>query len=264
MSQGCDKEAACVTSPLHLQWERRRAKAAFFGRLGGVSTGPYSSLNLSSAVGDQPRHVAENWSRVRGTLSRQGELALLQQVHGATVWPITRNSAREKLRGDAMVANEAGVALGILTADCVPVLMLDADAGVIGALHSGWRGTLANIAQAGVDAMVNLGARPARIEVAIGPAIGKCCYEVDARLGAQVVAVAPPDARAISAGRPGKAMLDLPAVVSAQLVAAGVAPEAITTAGRCTRCASMLYFSRRAAGGGITGLQLSFIELVEQ
>ncbi len=212
--------------------------------------------------------------------------------------------------GDGMVTAAPGTALGIFTADCVPLLMVDAERRVVSALHAGWRGTLAGIAAEGVHAMVALGARPASIRAALGPSIGLCCFEVDAALaetfareipGAAAHArfggslprktpaahPAPPadfpsHARGDDPGlddamrdaaigddaagddvsrrvRPGKAYLDLRAILRLQLEREGLNPASIANVGPCTRCANDRYFSRRGAGGVTSGLQLSFI-----
>ncbi len=158
-----------------------------------------------------------------------------------------------------MVTAAAGVVLGILTADCVPILMLDADNKIAGALHAGWRGIIAGIVAAGVNAMAELGARRSGIAVAMGPSIGPCCFEVEADLSqrfAREIEIAPYNCRP---GRPGKAYLDLRGILRDQFAHAGVRSDAILSVGPCTRCASAQYFSRRAAGGAITGLQLSFV-----
>jgi YfiH family protein len=139
--------------------------------------------------------------------------------------------------------------------------LADAHAGVIGALHAGWRGVLAGIVNEGIAAMCRLGASPSRIRAAAGPAIGRCCFEVDNDLGDRFVREVAVAERHRTNGPPGKAMLDLSAIVRDQLVDAGVAPSVIALTPECTRCSSDRYFSRRAAGGASTGLQLSFIAL---
>jgi YfiH family protein len=178
--------------------------------------------------------------------------------------------------GDGMVTAAAGLALGIFTADCVPLLMVDAERRIVSALHAGWRGTLAGIAAEGIHAMVALGAQPASIRAALGPSIGLCCFEVDAAL-AETFAREIPGAAAQSRfggsppretpavgtnarpGIPGKAYLDLRAILRLQLEREGLNPATVANVGPCTRCANDRYFSRRGAGGTISGLQMSFI-----
>jgi hypothetical protein len=152
------------------------------------------------------------------------------------------------------------VVLCIFTADCVPVLLADNERGVIGALHAGWRGTLAGIAGAGVRAMVRQGAEASAIRGLLGPSIGPCCFEVDDELARRFgrrfdrahAHVHPSD-------HAGKAYLDLRGVIADQLALAGLRPAEIHKVGPCTKCESDRYFSRRAAGGSVTGLQLSFV-----
>jgi purine-nucleoside/S-methyl-5'-thioadenosine phosphorylase / adenosine deaminase len=231
----------------------------FIGRAGGVSTGAFASMNLSYWVGDDERAVDLNWERLRRAVPDLKLVARLNQVHGNVVHAATRDTAALRPAGDGIVTAEPGVMLGIFTADCVPILMVDSKRKVAGALHAGWRGVIADIADAGVRAMVQLGAHASAIRAAMGPSIGQCCFEVDADLGdrfAREIAGARIHTRA---GRPGKAFIDLRAVVRDQLERAGLAPANIASVGPCTRCAADRFFSRRAAGGQTTGLQMSFV-----
>ncbi|MGH7915453.1 MAG: peptidoglycan editing factor PgeF [Candidatus Binataceae bacterium] len=227
------------------------------GREGGASRGPYTSLNLSYWVGDNSRSVDVSWQRARRLMPRKVRFAQLRQVHGKAIHTIgPRLDADPRPEADGLVTTMAGVVLCIFTADCVPVLLADNQHGVIGALHAGWRGTLSGIAGAGVRAMVRQGARANRIRALLGPSIGPCCYEVDDDLARRFerahTHVHPSD-------RSGKAYLDLRGIVADQLAGAGLEREGIKILGPCTRCEADRYFSRRAAGGSITGLQLSFI-----
>ncbi|HEX4209384.1 MAG TPA: peptidoglycan editing factor PgeF [Candidatus Binataceae bacterium] len=237
------------------------AHAGFMGRRGGVSRGPYESFNLAHWIGDEPAAVAENWRRWHAA-NPALRPALLAQVHRAEVLRVHNgDSILEGGRpsADGLVTTEAGIALGIFSADCVPVLLYDATAHAAAALHAGWRGTLANIAAAGLKVMTSAGARGARIRAAIGPAIGPCCFEVDAELANEFGRRIPAAAAFTRSGRPGKAYLDLRNIVRRQLEIAGLNPREIRILGPCTRCHADSYFSRRAAGGAVTGLQMSFI-----
>ena len=259
-------------------WDLPGLVHGFCGRTGGVSTGPFATFNLAGWVGDAPDAVAENWRRWH-LLHPNLPVVRVRQVHGNLVHRIdsSRICSPDDQRpavgpeGDGMVAVDAGLALGIFTADCVPILMVDAERRVVSALHAGWRGTLAGIAVEGVHAMVALGARPASIRAALGPSIGLCCFEVDAAL-AETFAREIPDAAAHSRNgnlpsetpaersvRPGKAYLDLRAILRLQLEREGLNPASISSVGPCTRCANDLYFSRRGAGGVTSGLQMSLI-----
>ncbi len=245
--------------PIVRAWPTPGLVHGFAGREGGVSAGPFAALNLSNRVGDERGAVEENWRRMRLIIGADTPVAMLNQAHGSVVRVVSRAEVEARPEGDGMVTAESGLVLAILTADCVPVLMFDAEAGIAGALHAGWRGTLGGIASAGVRAMEQLGAKAARLRAALGPAIGPCCFEVDADLAGRFAREIPGAGRHWRPGRPGKAYLDLGAIVADALRRAGVRYEAITAVGPCTRCAHGRYFSRRAAGGGTTGLQLSFI-----
>ncbi len=247
--------------PVLRGWDEPTLCHGFLGRAGGTSRGPYASLNLSYWVGDNSRSVDVNWQRARQLMPRGVRFAQLRQVHGKAIHTIgPRGDADPRPEGDGLVTVMTGVALCIFTADCVPVLLADRERGVIGALHAGWRGTLAGIAAAGVRAMVRQGARASEVRALLGPSIGPCCYEVDDELARRFerrferahTHVHPSD-------RAGKAYLDLRGIVGDQLVAAGLKRDEIQKIGACTKCESERYFSRRAAGGAVTGLQLSFI-----
>jgi YfiH family protein len=239
-------------------WNLPRLVHGFMTREGGVSRGLYHSFNLAEGVGDDPNAVSINWARWHAA-HPQVRLARLQQVHGNRVYPIGSAYDGGRGIGDGMVTDVPGIVLAIFTADCVPVLMIDAETGIAGALHAGWRGTLAGIASEGVSAMAALGARSHRIRVALGPSIGSCCFEVDAELAERFVLHIPAAAACRRSGRSGKEHLDLRGIIHLQLQEAGVAASSIVDIGPCTRCSSDRLFSRRAAGGAATGLQMSFI-----
>lgn len=152
-----------------------RIAHGFFGCTGGVSTGIYESLNCGPGSNDDPQAVAQNRSRVAEALGAHS-LASLSQVHSAIVHVVT--DTQDRPQGDAMVTKTPGLALGILTADCAPVLFADAQAGVIGAAHAGWKGAIGGVLEACVAAMEELGADKSRIQAAIGPCIAQADYEV--------------------------------------------------------------------------------------
>ena len=231
----------------------------FIGRAGGVSTGTFASMNLSYWVGDDESAVDTNWKRLRRDVPELEVVARLNQVHGNVVHAATRDTAGLRPPGDGIVTAEPGVMLGIFTADCVPILMVDSKRKVAAALHAGWRGVIADIADAGIRAMVQLGAVASDIRAAMGPSIGQCCFEVDAELGERFGREIAGASNHSRAGRPGKAFIDLRAVIRDQLDRAGLAPANIANVGPCSRCSSDRFFSRRASGGTITGLQMSFV-----
>jgi YfiH family protein len=239
-------------------WNLPHLVHGFMTREGGVSSGLHRSLNLAEGVGDDPIAVSANWARWRAAYP-QVRVARLQQVHGNRVHPVAAGYDGRRGIGDGMVTGMAGIALAIFTADCVPVLMLDAEAGIVGALHAGWRGTLAGIANEGLSTMASLGASRRRISAALGPSIGSCCFEVDSELAQRFIAHIPTAAACCRPGRSGKKHLDLRGIIRLQLQEAGVAGSSIVNIGPCTRCSSDRFFSRRAAGGASTGLQMSFI-----
>lgn len=230
----------------------------FMGRVGGVSTGPYATFNLAQWVGDAPAAVRENWARWHSAYPGM-RVARLAQVHGNVVQVVGDDYNGGRAEGDGMVTASPGVALCVFSADCVPILVADAARGVAGALHAGWRGTLADIAIVGVRAMAALGGRVNEFRAVLGPSIGPCCFEVDAELAGRFARALPHARHHSKPGRPGKAYLDLRGIIRGQLEHAGLNPARIAAIGPCTRCACDRYFSRRAAGGAVTGLQMSFI-----
>jgi YfiH family protein len=240
-------------------WNHPAICHGFVGRNGGLSTGAFASMNLSYWVGDDERTVDANWECLRRAVPELGIVARLNQVHGSVVHAATRDTARLRPAGDGLVTAEPGVMLGIFTADCVPILMVDTDRRIAGALHAGWRGVLADIAGVGVRAMEKLGARPADIRAALGPSIGQCCFEADVDLADRFGREIDGAHTHTRAGRSGKAFIDLRAVARDQLERAGLEAGNIASVGPCTRCASDRFFSRRAAGGKVTGLQMSFV-----
>jgi YfiH family protein len=223
-------------------------------RTGGVSTGRYASLNLGTKWGDEPAHVAENRRRfaVAGGFSAE-ELFVARQVHGAAV-AVVRPGARPSdvaaVEADALVSDVPGVALGVLTADCVPILMYD-DAGRAAAIHAGWRGTVADVVGRAVEALRSLGADPAGLRAAIGPSICVRCFEVGEEVAARFEATC-----VDRAGR--KPHVDLRLANRARLVAAGLAEHNIDWAPPCTMCEPARFFSFRRDGGEI-GQHLSVV-----
>jgi YfiH family protein len=254
-------ESACRSANIEIlrAWPDAGICHGFIGRSGGVSTGPFASMNLSYWVGDNEHAVDTNWERLRREVPDLKLVARLNQVHGNVVHAATRDTAALRPPGDGLVTAEPGVMLGIFSADCVPILMVDPKRKIAGALHAGWRSVIADIADAGVRAMDQLGARASDIRAAMGPSIGSCCFEVDAELADRFGREIDRAKNHTGAGRPGKAVINLRAIVRDQLERAGLVPANIASVGPCTRCAPDRFFSRRAAGGKTTGLQMSFV-----
>lgn len=203
----------------------------FFSREGGVSEGLYASLNCGLGSADRPDHVLINRARAAQAIDVASDALLTcYQIHSAEVVTVETAWPRDRLpKADAMVTRHAGIALGILTADCAPVLLADGAARVIGAAHAGWRGALGGVIGATVAAMVELGAEPKRIVAGIGPCIAQRSYEVGAEFPAPFLAADPaheilfaPCAAAAARGEI-KYLFDLRGFVAAQLAKAGLA-----------------------------------------
>jgi len=238
----------------------------FTGRAGGVSAAPFATLNLSYTVGDHPAVVDANWQRLRASQSQELLFMRLRQVHGADV-RIARTPETELGAGDAAITALMGAAVGVLTADCVPILLSAAGGEVVAAVHAGWRGTAADVVGKTIQAISeHFGVPASSCEAAIGPAIGRCCYEV----GAEVVTAFATQADILSQApivepipaAAGKFRADLRAANAALLHRAGLPRDAIFQLDACTCCDADTWFSHRAAGGGATGRQLSWIARV--
>ena len=197
------------------------ARHGFFTRQGGVSTGAYASLNCNFSGADDMANVTRNRALVAASLNVAPETLLgLKQVHGIEVVTVkTPWALGQGPEADAMVTNTPGLGLGIITADCAPVLFSDTTGRIVGAAHAGWRGALAGVLEATVAAMQALGAK--QIVAAIGPCIHAPSYEVSADLRAPVLARNPEDARFFTQGRPGHWQFDLPSYCAARLAAIG-------------------------------------------
>ncbi|WP_374447859.1 peptidoglycan editing factor PgeF [Stella sp.] len=238
---------------------------AFFTREGGVSDGIYAGLNCGFGSGDDAAKVLRNRTLAMARLGLPADaLATLHQVHSPTVVEATGAWARgQSPRADAVVTTTPGVAAGVLTADCTPVLFADAAAGIVGAAHAGWRGALDGVLAATVAAMVARGAVRSRIVAAVGPCIGQPSYEVGAEFRDRFLAADPGfDRFFVPGARAGKFQFDLPGFVAMRLEEAGV--------GAVDHCAAdtvpdpARFFSYRRAtlrGEGDYGRTLSAIAL---
>ncbi len=234
------------------------APHGFFTRLGGVSTGPYASLNCSLSGQDSRDAVLENRARaVRAIGAEPGSQLGLTQVHGAeVVLARTAWAAGNGPRADAVVTDRPGIVLGIVTADCAPVLFCDPDAGVVGAAHAGWRGAVAGVLEATVAAMQALGAR--QIAAAIGPCIRQQSYEVSADLRDAVLGRDTADDRFFTpGGREARWQFDLPGYCAARLTAAGVAVASVAVDTVADEARFFSHRRRTLGGGGPIGHQIS-------
>jgi len=197
---------------------------AFLGRRGGVSEGEMWGLNAGYGSGDQPGLIAENRARGVAAVLPGAALVTVHQVHSPTVVRVERAwRETERPHADAMVTDRPGLLLGILTADCAPVLFADAEAGVIGAAHAGWRGAFGGVTDAAIDAMESLGARRERIVAAVGPCIARESYEVGEAFRRNLLRADAGSERFFAPGPSGKPHFDLPAYVAARLTAVGIA-----------------------------------------
>jgi polyphenol oxidase len=221
---------------------------AFFTRQGGVSGGMFASLNCGFGSGDDLNAVARNRAIAAAQLDLPPErLVSCHQIHGTNVMTVEQPWRREdNPRADGTVTKVPGIALGVLAADCAPVLLADPEAGVIGAAHGGWRGALAGTMEATVMAMVVLGARADRIRAGIGPCIGQPSYEVGPEFPANFAAVDPASAAFfVPASRPGHFLFDLPGYIALRLQRLGLA--AVQRAPHDTAAEEDLFFSYRRA-----------------
>jgi YfiH family protein len=218
----------------------------FFTRRGGVSAGLYSSLNCGYGSGDQPDNVRENRRRAAATFDLgETELLTVHQIHSTDVIAVTdqRWTSPGAPKADALVTDRPGVVLGVLAADCAPVLLADPGAGVIGAAHAGWKGALGGVVDATIIAMERLGAKRDRVRAAIGPCIGRESYEVGPEFPAPFLAQDEANAAFFrSAPRAGHFLFDLAGYLARRLALAGVAASAT---GHDTLAASDDFFSYR-------------------
>lgn len=235
----------------------------FLGRRGGVSTGVAASLNTGLGSGDDPSAIAENRKRAAAAVSPGARLVGVYQVHSPDCATVEEPwSDDERPHADALVTRRRGILLGILTADCAPILLADREAGVIGAAHAGWKGAFAGVVEQTLEAMQALGARRSAIAAAVGPCIAQASYEVDDEFGDRFEAADPGNARFFAPGRSGHRQFDLEGYVAARLTTAGVG--AVEKMGCDTYGDPERFFSFRRAthkGEPTYGRQISLIAL---
>lgn len=235
----------------------------FLGRTGGVSTGNFASLNCRLGSSEDPAVIARNRRIACDAVLPGAGLAALYQVHSATCVTVDGPIANEaRPEADALVTHTPGVLLGILTADCAPVLFADREAGVIGAAHAGWKGAFAGITDSTIAAMEALGAERDRIRCAIGPCIARASYEVDQGFYERFLDQGEENDRFFSAGKPGHHQFDVEAYVVHRVAAAGI--RIIEAPGIDTYANEALYYSYRRdchRGNADYGCQLSLIGL---
>jgi YfiH family protein len=231
----------------------------FSTRAGGVSAPPYATLNMGARWGDGLANVVENRRRLLRAVGVGGPLYVARQVHGTAVARVRAGddpAEVARIEADALITEDANVTLSVFVADCIPVLIVDPRTGAVAAAHAGWRGTVAGVLPAVVRALVDqLGARADDLRVALGPAIGPCCFEVGAdvvaafhaALGASASGVVAPSPRGVK----DKWHVDLKATNRLLLERAGVKSDAIEAGPECTCHDAARFFSyRRDREGG--------------
>ena len=233
------------------------AKHCFTTRYGGVSSGHLSSLNLGENRGDASENVIENYRRLgEATGIATHHMAFTRQVHGNDVRIVTEDDVHTLMGGvpydaDGIVTNIPDLAIIAFTADCVPLLLHDPVNKVAGAVHCGWRSTVADIMANAVYQMQKLGADPAVMQAAIGPAIGYCCFEVGPEVPEAVIKLLPDDHDGIirAGERDGKFSVDLREAIARRLVQLGLQRESIVISDECTVCCHDKYWSHRYTKG---------------
>jgi YfiH family protein len=249
-------------------WDTKPAVVhGLFTRTGGVSPPPYASLNLGPKGGDTLAHVRENLKRAAMALSIPAEkIFCAAQVHGDRIHQISGDEpsifgSDAPLKGDGLVTVEKGLYLGILTADCVPLLLLDPRRSVVGAVHAGWRGTAKGIVGKAVRKMCDeFGCDSSDILVALGPAIGPCCYVVGDEVARAFVEKDRKTRPFLQPEGSARWKLNLEGINRHQLIDAGIRGRNITHSSFCSSCRKDLFFSVRAEGEP-TGRQVSLIGL---
>lgn len=249
--------------------EANRARAleglphGFLGRRGGVSTGIVAGLNVGLGSKDDPAAIAENRARAVAAVLPGARLVTVYQVHSAdAVTVLTSFDDGLRPQADALVTNRPGLVLGILTADCAPVLFADREAGVVAAAHAGWKGAIGGVTDSTIAAMEALGARRERIAAAIGPCIARASYEVDAGFFQRFCEQDPANERFFADGRAEHFQFDLEAYIVHRLAAAGL--RTIEALGLDTYANEARFYSFRRAthrGEPDYGRQISLIGL---
>jgi len=243
------------------QWERYDGLLhGFMGRRGGNSVGPYAGLNASYRVGDDNQVVSQNVCDVKQAAGiHDGKIVTMRQVHGDQIVEVKDKALKETGEADAMVTAGTGIHLGVLTADCVPILIVAPKHKIVAAVHAGWRGTLMGIAGKMVRQFNDsFGVRADEVEAALGPSIAACCYEVKDDVTGPLREKWGRTADANVQTRDGKLFVDLRSLNRAILESAGVPSKQIFQIGPCTSCASDEFFSYRREKKA-TGRQISFV-----
>lgn len=241
---------------VYMRSDRIAARHAFTTRYGGVSRGDFASLNLGANRGDDPAAVGENYRRLCALMGVGiDDMAVTRQVHGNAVRIVTQADRHICMgavpyEADGIVTGEKGLPLLCMVADCVPVLLWDGEHGVAGAIHCGWRSSVADILKNALEQMGALGTEPACVHAAIGPSIGACCFETDDDVPRAVEMYLSGDTAGLFTRRPdGKTLVDLRAANARRLLQLGLKPEHIDISHECTMCSHEKYWSHRYTKG---------------
>ncbi len=237
----------------------------FSTRLGGCSDSPYQWLNVGFSSGDDPERVRENRRRFGAAAGFSSPWASAHQIHGAEIALARSEGRTDREFADAVIARGTGQPVGVYVADCTPILVADLQGRALAAIHAGWRGTVAGIVPAVIEALErHFGVEPEALSAAVGPAARRCCYEVGDEVVEALEQVDPgaqrDDRESWLAQGPQKAHVDLPVMVRRQLRAAGLLPDNIHASGLCTLCRPDLFFSYRR-DGQVSGRMVAVAEL---
>ena len=239
---------------------------AFCTRMGGISKGNFISLNFSSREGDSAENVQQNWKILAAAFNLDvQQFFVVTQVHRDIILiidqPVHDLISHQPHQYDAIITDQPGLAIGIKTADCVPIFFADKVKRIVGVAHAGWRGTALNIAAKLVDTFINrFSSQTNDIIAVIGPAIGPCCYQVDELVFNAMETHKTRDSFFYPCSKQGHWMLDLPLANKLQIIGRGVLQENIYIADYCTSCNTDILYSHRGEGGN-SGRQLNFIML---
>lgn len=248
------------------RWENYQGLLhGFMGRRGGKSLGPFAGLNVSYRVGDDPKVVSQNVCDVKLAAGiHDGRIVTMKQMHGEDLVEVKDKNLKEAGEADGMVTSEKDIYLAVLTADCVPLLFVAPKQRVVAAVHAGWRGTMAGIAEKTARLLkTRYGVEPSELEVALGPSIGICCYEVKDDVAGPLMKRWGKLTTPSIAVRDGKSFINLRRLNRDILRAAGVPGNQLFQVGPCTSCTPEDFFSYRRERSE-TGRQMSFVGWLPQ